>query len=183
MFCKDSRAQDKPNYANDPYRKRFCLDKTVVAVPPAPQLPDAATCPPGSNWIDPALPVNTSVDSYSVFDYALDMVDQAALTVHTNAANATDPLYNKNEPLGNDIAIYAVGLSSDVQKGVPLLRYAAAVGDDGNRVTDECLTKTPPYSPLGWQTSCGQYYYAQTGNDLIPIFNSIASRIYTKITH
>jgi len=42
-------------------------------------------------------------------------------------------------------------------------------------VTDQCATATS-------QTSCGQYYFAQTGEDLRPVFDNIASRIYTKIT-
>ena len=56
----------------------------------------------------------------------------------------------------------------------------AAVGDDGDRVTDECVVGGVI---VAWNVKCGQYYYAQTGNDLLPIFDSIASRIYTKITH
>ncbi len=171
-FCTDGRTQNKSTYANDPYRLRYCIDKANPATPTT----NPGTCPPGSVW-EPRDPTNSH---YSVFDYALDMVDEAALRVNRNTLNPTSPLYNQNEPLGNDIAIYTIGLGSSVQAGVPLLRYMAAVGDDGDRTTDECLSGG---AVLSYNITCGQYYYAQTGNDLLPIFDSIASRIYTKITH
>jgi len=134
---------------------RYCLDT------------NPATCPPGSISAlgDPSL--------YSVYDYALDMIDYAALQKSTNPAEET----------GSDISIYAIGLGSagSVPSGASgpigeyLLRYAAAVGDDGERTPDPCAS-TPT------KTSCGQYYYAPSGNQLGEIFNDISTRIYSRLT-
>ena len=162
-LCLDGRTQNKGTYSANPYRLRYCIDKSTTTPPT-----DPGTCPTGSIW-EPRDPASSH---YSPFDYALDMVDEAAL----RASN------NPDEPRGNDIAIYTIGLGTSVQSGVPLLRYMAAVGDDGDRITDECISKLTG-AILSWNQNCGQYYYAASGADLSPIFDSIASRIYTKITH
>ena len=62
-----------------------------------------------------------------MYDYALDVIDEAALTKSD---------WSK-EPRGNDIAIYSVGMGA-AASGADLLRYMAAVGDDGDRTTDSC---------------------------------------------
>ena len=139
---------------------RYCIDD------------DENTCPAAS----PPLVNNVIWESsdpssnYSVLDYARDMVDQAALTKSTNT----------NELPGNEIAIYAIGLGDGIGQGTgvigeDLLRYMAAVGDDGDRTTDLC-------SSTAHRQDCGQYYYAPTGDALLPIFEDIATRIYTRIT-
>ncbi len=154
------------------FSPRYCIDynKTTPSE-------SSKTCPPGSTWELR----NPLTSNYSPYDYALDMTDEAALTVVRNAANLTDPRYNPNEPLGNDIAIYTIGLGPAISYGEDLLRYMAAVGDDGDRVTDQCKNSLGVPAPK--KTTCGQYYYAAVGDDLLPIFDNIASRIYTKITH
>ena len=120
------------------------------------------------------------------------MIDRAALTVTDNSSNPA--LYNKNEPVGNDIAIYSIGFPPDTNAtvlanfdalGEPLLRYMAAVGDDGDRTTDPCIIKPPDPqdgTPVAPRTSCGQYYYAPNSSALAGIFQDIATRIYTKIS-
>jgi len=60
--------------------------------------------------------------------------------------------------------------------GEKLLRYVAAAGDDGDPATDPCAQ-----TAVG--SSCGNYYYAPTGGDLFKIFETIASRIFTRLTH
>jgi hypothetical protein len=142
--------------------KRYCLNDpantcplsytghTVVA------LRDGTLTPPYSAPFSPP---------YGPEDYAMDMTDAAALRSSSNI----------NEKLGYDIAIYSIGFGSLAVKGEPLLRYMAAVGDDGNRLTDPC-SSTPS------QKSCGQYYFASTVSDLMAVFQDIASRIYTKIS-
>ena len=85
---------------------------------------DAATCPPGSTHL-----TGMASPPYSVEDYARDMTDRAALTVSANP----------HELRGNDIAIYSVGFGDIAALGEPLLRYMAAVGDDGDRNTDPCV--------------------------------------------
>ncbi len=126
---------------------RFCLDNNMN------------TCPPGSTH-------TTGSPPYSVLDYAMDMVDEAALTSSLNA----------NESRGNDLAIYSIRLGTQTAGSAEeFLRYMAAVGDDGDRQTDPCAS-------VAANTSCGQYYNAPTSDYLKQIFEEIASRIYTRLT-
>jgi len=124
---------------------RYCLDQ------------NAAQCPPGSTH-------TTDSGPYSVEDYAYDMIDAAALLKSTNP----------QEPLGEDIIIYSIGLGA-ASAGEPLLRYMANVGDDGDRANDPCAGKPP-------LQSCGNYYYAPDTPYLNQIFENIATRIFTKIS-
>jgi hypothetical protein len=133
---------------------------------------DISTCPPLSVWEDPTSLLYGQIQ-YSPFDYALDMTDDAALTEVVG-----------DEPIGNDIGIFTIGLGEVVKEsggvvteslGEDLLRYMASVGDDGDRLTNPCNT-------VAHKTTCGQYYYAPTGEELLPIFEEIANRIYTRIS-
>jgi hypothetical protein len=143
---------------NLPFWSSNCLDREIVQRVCADDDPD--TCPPDTVLAGGGV-------AYSVEDYARDATDTAALLFSEN----------EDEPSGNDIAIYSIGLGESLAMelyGEPLLRYMAAVGDDGDRETDPCAT-TAKY------TKCGQYYFAPSGDHLMPIFEDIASRIYTKI--
>jgi hypothetical protein len=140
---------------------RDCINPFVAPMAPG------ANCPPGSGYISTS-PVSPP---YSPDDYARDMVDRAALLHSTNP----------NEALGSDMAIYSIGLGDSVGVvGASLLRYMALVGTAGERTNDPCA---PFGVALPNTQSCGQYYYSQNANELGPIFDSIASRIYTKITY
>jgi hypothetical protein len=107
---------------------------------------------------------------YDVEDYAYDMVDEVALTASTNP----------NEPItGNDIVIYSIALGQAADSpylGEELLRYMANVGDDGTRLNDPC-------AGVAHQEQCGNYYYAPGPSYLSQIFESIAARIYTRISY
>jgi hypothetical protein len=129
---------------------------------------DPNTCPPGATQLAKAGSGYSAPYSppYSVLDYAKDMTDAAALRFSTNTQEAR----------GNDIAIYTVGFGKNAVGGAALLRYMAAVGDDGDRDTDPCSAVADP------KKSCGQYYFAEAASDLLPVFRDIASRIYTKIS-
>jgi hypothetical protein len=122
-------------------------------------------CPPGTTHTNDSGP-------YSVLDYAYDMVDEAALLESTNP----------NEPTGEDTVIYSVGLGA-AQAQPEVLRYMANLGDDGLRdpATDPCINQGTG-NPLPATQNCGNYYYAPTGAYLDQIFESIASRIFTKIS-
>lgn len=128
---------------------------------------DQSMCPPGTTR-------HTGTPQYSVYDYAMDMVDEAALLKSTRAT----------ERRGNNITIYTIGLGEAVTPASPpatlptgerLMRYMAAVGDDGDRTTDPC-------NGIAVKTNCGNYYYAPQGSALLTIFEDIASRIYTRIS-
>lgn len=154
-------------YCIDPFLDpRYCIDKDD---PSTTEDDNGATCPPNALWTG-AKPNR----SYSPMDYARDEIDKAALVRSTNL----------KEPRGNDIAIYSIGLglagkyyyyrNTPYPIGSDLLRYMAAVGDDGDRTTNPCSGKSPT-------EDCGQYYYAEQGSELLEIFENIASRIYTRI--
>jgi Putative Flp pilus-assembly TadE/G-like len=64
----------------------------------------------------------------------------------------------------------------EVDLGEKLLRYAAAVGDDGDPSTDLC-------GGIPSQDNCGNYFFSPTGAGLRDVFEAIASRIFTRLTH
>jgi hypothetical protein len=153
----------------------YCIDPATDTYQYIPGSPDASVrycidadsdeCPPGST------PTNFS-GPYSVEDYARDMVDEAGLTASTNP----------NEPRGEDIVMYSIGLGT-ASAGEPMLRYMADVGDEGARGNDACYgdptTTADDIAPLH---NCGNYYYSPTAAYLDQIFESIANRIFTKIS-
>ncbi len=65
----------------------------------------------------------------------------------------------------------------DPDLGAKLMRYLAAVGDDGDPATDPCTAFADP------RDDCGNYYFSPTGAGLIDVFEAIASRIFTRLTH
>ena len=81
-----------------------------------------------------------------------------------------------------DPAAYPPGYPGGCQPdaGEALLRYIAGVGDDGDPATpsaiDPCFGKPTAQS-------CGNYYFSPTGSGLLRVFEAIASRIFTRITH
>jgi hypothetical protein len=69
---------------------------------------------------------------------------------------------------------YGGGCEPDA--GEELMRWIAAVGDDGDPSTDPCAA-------TGVGVSCGNYYFSPTGAGLQAVFEAIASRIFTRLTH
>ena len=67
-----------------------------------------------------------------------------------------------------------------VNQGEELLRYIAGIGDDGNPGTPPA---SDPCELAGIGESCGNYYFSPTGAGLLEVFEAIASRIFTRITH
>ena len=168
-----------------------CVSKTFSATTRlcGPYNDSQATCPPGATWVGPSSP------PYDALDYARDMIDATALRIvcPSGAPNGTEDClannggastrYNLNEhprssagPAGANVAIYTIGLGASVASGdaQALLRYMAAVGDDGDRVTDPCLGVPD-------RTSCGNYYYAAGGGSLVTVFEDIAKRVFTRL--
>lgn len=118
--------------------------------------------------------------NYDADDYARDMADFVGCMPINPAASC-------GGQTGQGAVIFAIGLGDivldDINEahgrpyGATLLRYIAAVGDDGDATTDPC-------SGIGnYTTWCGNYYFAPTGNQLNRIFEDIASRIFTRLTH
>jgi hypothetical protein len=146
----------------------------------------------------PGVPTYTvSSPPYDAMDYALDMIDNTALRVNcpSGAPNPTEDClannggtstrYNKYEhprnattPAGSNLVIYSIGLGNSVKttpNAEALLRYMAAVGDDGDRVTDPCRGAATGQS-------CGNYYFAAQAGELKAVFEDIAKRVFTRLS-
>lgn len=118
---------------------------------------NSAECPPGTT-------IATNSKPYSVEDYAMDITDETGLLESDNGF----------EPIGEDIIIYSIGFEVETY-AEPLLRYMANIGEDGSRANDLC-------AGIAFHLNCGNYYYAPSGAYLNQIFESIANRIFTKIS-
>jgi Flp pilus assembly protein TadG len=130
---------------------------------------------------------NTSL-LYDSDDYARDNADFLGCYAKNSKAAAcpTDG--------GQGAIVFSIGLGDQVLKkykdpssgtedpvppGSALLRYIAAVGDDGDPATDPCSTK--PHDST--TAKCGNYYFAPSGAQLDQVFEDIASRIFTRLSH
>ena len=122
-----------------------------------------------------------------------DMAVLRGLFVGCPDANAYDPLLTSCTAPGQGAVVFTIGLGEELinntdchaasypggcepNQGEELLRYIAAIGDDGDPSTDPCSGE-----PIG--QSCGNYYFSPTGTGLIAVFEAIASRIFTRIVH
>ena len=131
---------------------------------------------------DPATRHASGDVDYDADDYARDWSDFLGCPSPPNATCAvTVPLG------GQDVVIFSIGLGEavtnytkggDVDQGEQLLRYIAAVGDDGDPSTDPCAS-----AAVG--ADCGNYYFVldPSGGQLLDVFEAIASKIFTRITH
>jgi hypothetical protein len=73
---------------------------------------------------------------------------------------------------------YPTGCQPD--QGEKLLRYIAGAGDDNDPGTPPARD---PCNGVAKGRDCGNYYYSPTGTGLIRVFEAIASRIFTRLTH
>jgi hypothetical protein len=131
---------------------------------------------------DPATRHASGDIDYDADDYARDWSDFVGCPAPANPTCAT------TVPLGGqDVVIFSIGLGEavtnytkggDVDQGEQLLRYIAAVGDDGDPSTDPCAS-----AAVG--ADCGNYYFVldPSGGQLLDVFEAIASKIFTRITH
>ena len=158
----------------------------VLNTPPV--LPSDWLCP-DTTWAakpycrdDSASTRHASTSSkYDTDDYARDMADFVGCPGETLPQ---PPGCSAAAPGGQGAVIFSIGLgdkvinntAGDPDAGEQLLRYLAAVGDDSDPDTDPC-------SATAIGTSCGNYYFSPTGTGLIQVFEAIASRIFTRITH
>jgi hypothetical protein len=165
--------------------------------PPPPNDPAAWVCPGGvpdaPTWMQPfcrdidgdSRHSPSTHPEYDADDAARDMADFVGCpdpTITTPAACSQT---------GQGAVIFSIGLgrlmtqaacdpdygpSCEQDLGEQLMRYVAAVGDDNDPGTDEC-------DGVSTGNSCGNYYYSPTGSGLMEVFEAIASRIFTRITH
>ncbi|MBN1440624.1 MAG: VWA domain-containing protein [Anaerolineales bacterium] len=117
--------------------------------------------------------------SYDADDFARDMGRFVGCP-----AVVASPATGCGSTKGQGAVIFAIGLGDEIDRRDPnnfayggeLLRFIAAIGDDGNPDTNLCASE-PDY-----KKNCGNYYYAQEGTDLGPVFEAIYSRIFTRLT-
>jgi len=141
-------------------------------------------CPPSTfggpfcRDIDPDTRHPATHPYYDADDYARDMADYVACSAVNPAAGCATA--------GQNAIIFSIGLGNQVltsygsnpkPHGGALLRYIAAVGDDGDPSTDPCQGITD------YTTWCGNYYFAPTGSQLDQVFEDIASRLFTRLAH
>lgn len=145
--------------------------------------PDTAWSPPFCRDRDSDTRHASGSTRYDADDFARDMADFVGCF-------ASDPAPACGGVLGQGAVAFAIGLgdqvlqtygSDPIPHGVRLLRYVAAVGDDGNPATDPCSGLYGNSSE--WRTWCGNYYFSPSGEELDSVFEDIASRIFTRITH
>ena len=154
----------------------------VWICPPATWAPPVGSGPPFCTDGDPATRHANGDPDYDADDYARDNAD---------FVGCPDPSLpqpagcSSTAPGGQGAVIFSIGLGDavinypnggDPDQGEQLLRYVAAVGDDGDPLTDPCAS-------VATGTTCGNYYFSPTGAGLIQVFEAIASRIFTRITH
>lgn len=119
---------------------------------------------------------------YDADDYARDMADFVGC-YPTNQAAAC------GSQQGQGAVIFTIGLGNGVLDttneingkpyGTTLLRYIAAVGDDGDAATDPCSIYNE--DAADWQEWCGNYYFSPEGDQLSEVFQDIASRVFTRL--
>lgn len=124
--------------------------------------------------------------SYDADDYARDMADYVAcapLNPAPGCANEGQGAVIFAIGLGDEVINNYAGLYPEETNGIPyganLLRYVAGVGIDGDPhpSTDPCLGESD------YTEWCGNYYFSPGGNELYKVFEDIASRIFTRLTH
>jgi len=129
-------------------------------------------------------------------DYGYDAEDAAVdqgYFVGCPEANSFDPTTTSCTAAGQGAVVFTIGLGDQLinddkcdptaypggcepDQAEKLLRYIAAIGDDGDPSTDPC-------SAVASGNDCGNYYFSPTGAELLPVFEAIASRIFTRIIH
>lgn len=125
---------------------------------------------------------DTDIADYDADDYPRDMAD----FVGCPAENGEGSCANTE---GQAAVIFTIGLGEGVldftneTNGLPygtaLLRYIAAVGDDTDPTTDPCDALWG--NDDEWREWCGNYYYSPEGDQLVTVFQDIASRVFTRL--
>lgn len=200
MYCPSSTWAAAPFCRDDDANTRHTvLDPATWQSPPSGFPADPThTAPYNStssyNAADPTL-------LYDADDFARDMADfvGCAPKIGDAAQWCKDSLNYTTGQGGQGALIFAIGLGEQVvynsnpnvddkAAGDSLLRYIANVGIDGNPNPafgpDLCQSvAVPTLDPAENDSySCGNYYFSETGTGLTAVFESIASRIFTRLT-
>ncbi len=144
----------------------------------------------GGRW-KPQRRTNMSDVDFDAEDYAYYYVDAIACPQDATEASARGCAVK-----GMEAIMYAVGIgeevistdvseSGDPPAGAMFLRYAAAAGDDHDPRTDICQAEGKPFRPPASQNKqkCGNYFWIRSGSDISAVFDEIARRIFTRLSH
>jgi len=125
---------------------------------------------------------DTDIANYDADDYARDMADFVGCPPENGEGSCASAE-------GQAAVIFTIGLGDGVLDttnedsgfpyGTALLRYVAAVGVDTDPTTDPCDDLWE--DEYDWQEWCGNYYYSPEGDQLITVFQDIASRVFTRL--
>jgi hypothetical protein len=131
-------------------------------------------------------------------DYGFDAEDAAVeAALFVGCPDALSPQPGGCPSPGQGAVIFTIGLGEQVtanttcdagaypggcepDQGEKLLRFIAGAGDDNDPDTPAAQD---PCDGVAVATSCGNYYFSPTGAGLLEVFEAIASRIFTRITH
>ncbi len=196
-YCRD----------NDVVSRHTVLTPTIWQNPPV-----GSGIPADLTHVNPYNPHNTygalgsPFADYDADDFAHDMADFVACApTYGDAAQwCKDSLNYIEDEGGQGAIIYAIGLGklvifNDPDPGNPtdptdpgdaLLKYIANVGLDGDPDPnpaagniDPCFGVPAPPITIGNDSyNCGNYYFSESGTGLSAVFESIASRIFTRLT-
>jgi Flp pilus assembly protein TadG len=136
---------------------------------------------------------------HSIGDPGFNPMDYTRIAALFAACDPVTPSAACNAGLGGrkgqGAVVFAIGMGKEVAYRDPdhtdnsypafgdyILRYIAAVGDDGNPATDPCASYAYPdmNNPVGYE--CGNYFYAASGSELANVFTKIENRIFTRIS-
>ena len=125
---------------------------------------------------------------YDADDYARDMADFVAcapLNPATDCATEGQGAVIFTIGLGDEVINNYAGRPTAETNGIPygaaLLRYIAQVGIDGD--PDPSPSSDPCFGETDFTEWCGNYYFSPGGSQLYQVFEDIASRIFTRLTH
>jgi len=136
--------------------------------------------------------LSPSASNFDADDYARFYADFLACPPSSvGPGTPTPPPPTGCATWGQGAFIYAIGMGAQVVStttadpgdpppGAALLRYIAAVGDDNDPTTDLCARS--PYN-TNYALDCGNYYYRSSGADIAEVFDEIAQRIFTRLSH
>jgi hypothetical protein len=159
----------------------------------------AAKINAAAQWCKDSLNYLHTPDAYGGQGALIYAIGLGRLVVHSAQGghiNNGDPGCTDPDPADPNpyyCAIPSTDPTSSYDAGDYLLRYIANVGADGDpdpnadpskhKLADPCLNIPSPVLTAGNDSyNCGNYYFSEFGTGLTSVFESIASRIFTRLT-
>jgi hypothetical protein len=170
------------SYGIAPYANSLCLrinyqpgvgDLPYNQIQRACIFTDTNRCGPGTTIYDK----NGLLFKYDAVDFARDMADYMSSNGIVAFVIGLGPQVSD----ANNTSMADGTPGRDKNAGERLLRYIADVGTQPN--TWQCQSNYWANTEYPTKQQCGNYWYAAQGSALQAIFDAIANRIFTRITH